>query len=222
MTPLVLLHGALSSGSQLEPLADALHRDDARTPDLPGHGANPAEPYDVASFVDAALAAAQAAGDGPVDLVGYSLGGYVALAAAIAHPERVRRVVTIATKLAWTPEVAAVETRRLDPDRLAEKAPAFVADLAERHPGPGWRTVLTETSTFLTGLGTRPPLELDRITAPTLVLVGGDDALVTRAECEDAVRRIPDARLDVLPDTPHQYERMDVAALASRIADFLA
>jgi pimeloyl-ACP methyl ester carboxylesterase len=211
----VLLHGALSSGTQLTGLAEALGRPDARTPDLAGHGANPAVRYDLAGFVDTALAGE------PADLVGYSLGGYVALAAAIAHPERVRRVVTIATKLAWTPEVAAAEARRIDPDRLAERAPAFVADLAERHPGPGWRTVVESTAAFLTGLGTAPPLALERVFAPTLVLVGDSDALVTREECEDAVRRMPDARLDVLPDTPHQYERMDVAALAARIAAFL-
>ncbi|HEX8003002.1 MAG TPA: alpha/beta fold hydrolase [Mycobacteriales bacterium] len=216
MTPLVLLHGALASGTQLRPLADALHRPDARTPDLDGHGARAAAPHELAAFVDTALA-----GDEPVDLVGYSLGGYVALAAAIARPDRVRRVVTIATKLAWTPEVAAAETRRLDPDRLAERAPAFVADLAERHPGPGWRTVLAHTAAFLTGLGTAPPLALERVGCPVLLLVGDADAMVTRAECADAARRIPAARLEVLPDTPHAYERMAVAPLAERIGAFL-
>lgn len=212
---LVLLHGALASGTQLTELAHRLGRPDPRTPDLDGHGARPAEPFVLERFVDTALAGA------PVDLVGYSLGGYVALAAAIAHPDRVRRVVTIATKLAWTPEVAAAETRRLDPDRLAEKAPAFVADLERRHPGPGWRALLEHTAAFLTGLGAAPPLALERVQAPTLVLVGDSDALVTREECEDAVRRMPDARLDVLPGTPHQFERMDLDSLAERISAFL-
>ena len=216
--PLVLLHGALASGAQLRDLADALGRPDAATPDLDGHGARPAAPYDLAHFVDTALAAA----DGePADLVGYSLGGYVALAAAIAHPDRVRRVVTIATKLAWTPDVAAGETRRLDPDGLAERAPDFAAALAERHPGPGWPAVVTNTAAFLTGLGTAPPLDLAAITCPVLVLVGDSDALVTQHECTDAVRRIPHARLDVLQDTPHLYERMDRAGLAARIGAFL-
>jgi pimeloyl-ACP methyl ester carboxylesterase len=212
---LVLLHGALAAGDQLRDLAERLGRPDTRTPDLPGHGHEPATGYTAERFVAATLP------DAPADLVGYSMGGYVALAAAIAHPERVRRVVTIATKLAWTPEVAAAEARRLDPDRLAEKAPAFVDSLAARHPGPGWRSVLTQTAAFLTGLGDAPPLDLERVQAPTLVLVGEDDAMVTRAECEDAVRRIPDARLEVLPGAPHQYERMDVADLAARIGAFL-
>ena len=212
---LVLLHGALASGTQLRDLADRLGRPGALAPDLAGHGARPAEPFTLERFVAAALTDAQA------DLVGYSLGGYVALAAAIAYPERVRRVVTIATKLAWTPEVAAAETRRLDPDRLAERAPDFVAALAERHPGPGWRPLVEHTAAFLTGLGAGPPLELERVTCPALVLVGDSDAMVTREECEDAVRRMPDARLDVLPGTPHQYERMDLDLLAAKIVDIL-
>lgn len=215
MTPLVLLHGALASGTQLRDLAVRLGRPDTRTPDLDGHGARPAGPMTLERFVSAALTS------GPADLVGYSLGGYVALAAAIAYPDRVRRVVTIATKLAWTPEVAAAEARRLDPDRLAERAPDFVATLAERHPGPGWRSVVEQTAAFLTSLGAAPPLALDRVTCPVLVLVGDADTMVTREECEDAVRRIPGARLDVLPGAPHQYERMDLDLLAPRIAGFL-
>jgi pimeloyl-ACP methyl ester carboxylesterase len=216
---LVLLHGALGNAAQLAGLAARLAPDGAvALPDLDGHGARPdAGPFDLGAFVDTVLAA----GDGPLDLVGYSLGGYVALAAAAAAPERVRRVVTVATKLAWTPEVAAAEARRLDPDRLTERAPAFVADLAGRHPGPGARTMLERTAAFLTGLGTAPPLDLGAVACPTLVVVGEADALVTRAECEAAVDRLPHGRLAVLPGAPHQYERLDEAALADLIGGFL-
>lgn len=214
----MLLHGALASGTQLRDLAARLGRPGARTPDLAGHGERPAEPMTLQDFVETALTD----GEAPADLVGYSLGGYVALAAAIAYPERVRRLVTIATKLAWTPDVAAAETRRLDPDRLAERAPDFVAALDERHPGPGWRPLVEHTATFLTSLGAGPPLELERVACPTLVVVGDADAMVTREECEDAVRRIPGARLEVVAGAPHQYERMDLDLLAPRIADFLS
>ena len=213
--PLVLLHGALGNAAQLGALADAFGGN-AVLPDLDGHGARPETPYDLAAFVQTALA-----GEEPVDLVGYSLGGYVALAAAIARPDRVRRVVAIATKLAWTPELAAAETRRLDPDRLVERAPAFVDELAARHPGPGWRAVLTHTSDFLSGLGTAEPLDLARVTCPVLLLVGADDALVTYEECAAAVDALPDGRLVVLPGTPHPYERMSPELLAREIGPFL-
>ena len=213
----MLLHGALASGAQLQGLAAALGRDCAR-PDLDGHGTRPAADHDLDLFVHTALSAG---GTEPVDLVGYSLGGYVALAAAIARPERVRRVVAIATKLAWTPEVAARETKRLDPDRLAERAPGFVAELEARHPGPGWRTVVEHTRTFLSGLGTAPPLDLARISCPVLLLVGSDDALVTYEECAGAVEVIPTAQLAVLPGAPHPYEQMSPEALAHEITPFL-
>ena len=131
------------------------------------------------------------------------------------------RVVTIATKLAWTPEVAAAETRRLDYARLTGRAPAFLAELDARHPGSSARTVLARTVAFLTGLGTAPPLALDRVACPVLVVVGDADPLVTRAECEEAVARLPHGRLAVLPGVGHLFEQMDLDVLASVVADFL-
>lgn len=215
----MFLHGALAAADQLTGLADALAVPNAVLPDLDGHGARPeTTPFTLDGFVDTARAALASGGD----VVGYSLGGYVGLATAIAYPEVVRRVVTIATKLAWTPGVAAAEAGRLDPERLAAKAPAFVADLDRRHPGSSARSMLERTAAFLTGLGSAPPLALERVTCPVLVVVGETDPLVTRAECEDAVRRLPDGRLVVLPDTGHVYERMDVAGLAAVVGDFLA
>lgn len=220
MGRLVLLHGALASGAQLAGLGARLDAGDVVTPDLAGHGGQPdTGPYTLDHFVDTAVAAIGS--DGPADLVGYSLGGYVALATAVAYPHLVRRVVTIATKLAWTPAVAAAEAGRLDADRLAERAPAFVAGLAAAHPGPGWRAVVTRTAAFLASLGTAPPLDLAAVAAPTLVVVGEEDALVTYDECADAVARLSDGRLVTLPATPHPYERMDPDLLAGTIAPFL-
>lgn len=212
----MLLHGALASGTQLAGLGD-LTGGDVVTPDLPGHGVHPPVSYALDAFVDTARAALGPGGD----LVGYSLGGYVSLATAAAHSEIVRRVVTIATKLAWTPSVAAAEAGRLDPDRLAAKAPGFVADLAARHTGSSAGDVLRSTAAFISGLGDAPPLPLERVRCPVLVVVGAEDALVTRAECEEAVERLPDGRLAVLPGTGHVYERMSVDALAAVIGPFL-
>jgi pimeloyl-ACP methyl ester carboxylesterase len=212
----VLLHGALASSSQLTDLGARLGGDVVR-PDLDGHGARADAPYELDAFVDTARAALGAGGD----LVGYSLGGYVSLATAIAHPDLVRRVVTIATKLAWTPEVAAAETRRLDYDRLVARAPAFLTDLDARHPGSSARAVLARTVAFMTGLGTAPPLALDRIGCPVLVVVGDADPLVTREECEEAVARLPQGRLAVLAGVGHLFEQMDLDVLAPVVADFL-
>ncbi|HVF03405.1 MAG TPA: alpha/beta fold hydrolase [Frankiaceae bacterium] len=212
----VLLHGALGSAGQLAGLGALLGGDVVRV-DLPGHGARPPERHALETFVHAAR---DALGDGG-DLVGYSLGGYVALATAAAHPEAVGRVVTIATKLAWTPALAAAEAARLDLARPTERAPAFVDSLTAAHPGSSAREVLGSTASFIGMLGTAPPLPLDEVRCPVLVVVGADDHLVTLAECEDAVARLPQGRLVVLPGTGHAYERMPVDALAEVIRPFL-
>jgi pimeloyl-ACP methyl ester carboxylesterase len=98
----VLLHGFLGSGKNLRSLALrwAERAPDRRffVPDLPGHGASPPLPpdADLAGVGRWVLEAAAAAGlEGPLELVGHSLGGRVALAAAADAPGRVDRVVLL-------------------------------------------------------------------------------------------------------------------------------
>lgn len=86
---LILLHGAGLNGR----MWDAVHRDlDPRwrviAPDLPGHGARLSEPYTLEAAVAAVKQAAQAVAPAPVILVGDSLGGYTAMAAASALPQQ--------------------------------------------------------------------------------------------------------------------------------------
>jgi pimeloyl-ACP methyl ester carboxylesterase len=203
-------------------LAERFGDRDVRVPDLDGHGLRTEDaPYSLDLFVATALAAA---GDGePADLVGYSLGGYVALATAIAHPHRVRRVVTVATKLDWaTADVAAAAAGGMDPDAIEREAPAFAERLAAQHPGPGWRSVMQRTAAFIGALGTAPPLDLARVPCPVLLLVGAEDALVTREECERARDTLPYGTLEVLPDRGHPFERMDLDAVEALVRRALA
>ncbi|MYW15288.1 alpha/beta fold hydrolase [Streptomyces sp. SID2955] len=71
------------------------------TPDFAGSGGTPLGPHPltVDLLAEQVTAAAGAVTDGPVDVVGFSLGSVVAAAAAAACPERVRRLVLICP---WT------------------------------------------------------------------------------------------------------------------------
>ena len=90
----IVLHGFTGDGSTMRALADLVDPT-AIVPDLAGHGAGPhsTDPadYTVDAMADAVLAIA---GDW-CDLVGYSMGGRVALTAACRHPERVRSLTLI-------------------------------------------------------------------------------------------------------------------------------
>ena len=138
--PAVVLHGTGNSAGFLLPLLDQLHGVQATAPDLPGVGLS--DPVDLprAGYREAAVAWL----DGLLDtlelpsaaLVGHSGGGVWALWYALAHPDRVRRLVLLGPpalpgtrcplplRLATTPGMGALVSR------LAPPSPKAVLRLA--------------------------------------------------------------------------------------------
>jgi pimeloyl-ACP methyl ester carboxylesterase len=100
--PLVLLHGGLGSGEMFGPVLPTLaERHRVITPDLQGHGrtADVDRPLDVRLMADDIAALIDHLGLDRPDLVGYSLGGWVALHTAARHPAKVRRLVAASANI---------------------------------------------------------------------------------------------------------------------------
>src|ERR671931_600044 len=94
--PLVLLHGGLGSGEMFGPILPVLsERHQVIGPDLQGHGrtADIDRPLDVRLMADDIGALIDHLGLDRPDVVGYSLGGGVALQTAAKYPDRVRKLV---------------------------------------------------------------------------------------------------------------------------------
>ena len=219
---LVLLHGALGSASQMQPLAHAL-QDHAHVVELEGHGSTPitGDRYEMSRFAQNVRDAMQRAGIERADIFGYSMGGYVALLLAAESPELVASVTTLGTKLAWSPEVAARETSRLDPATIRAKVPKFAAALEARHGAGEWEAVLQRTAALMTDLGTNPVVSsemLSRISQPVRLMVGDRDSVVTLDETAAAARTLPAGELAVLPNTPHPFEQVNIRLLAALLA----
>jgi 2-succinyl-6-hydroxy-2,4-cyclohexadiene-1-carboxylate synthase len=121
MNQVVALHGFTGQAGDFEPLRDCLPSSVQLTaPDLPGHGAKSSQrqlsDYSLESHLQAISEAATAP---QITLLGYSMGGRLALHWAIAHPERVRRLILIgASPGLATPEER--DERRLGDAVLAE------------------------------------------------------------------------------------------------------
>ncbi|HET8590938.1 MAG TPA: alpha/beta hydrolase [Nakamurella sp.] len=95
-SPLVLLHGGLGSGEMFGPITGLFaEKHEVILPDLQGHGrtADIDRPLDVRLMADDIAALIEHLGLDRPDVVGYSLGGGVAMQLAIRRPELVRRVV---------------------------------------------------------------------------------------------------------------------------------
>jgi pimeloyl-ACP methyl ester carboxylesterase len=111
--PMVLLHGGLGSGEMFGPILPALaERHQVIVVDLQGHGrtADIDRPLDVRLMADDIAALIDHLGLERPDLVGYSLGGGVALQTAAKYPAKVRRLVAASVNIrpdAIYPEIRA-------------------------------------------------------------------------------------------------------------------
>ena len=100
--PLVLLHGGLGSGEMFGPVLSTLaEHHQVIAPDLQGHGRT----ADIDRPIDTRLMAGDIAAlidhlhlDKP-DVVGYSLGGGVAMQLAFQHPEKIRKLVAVSANI---------------------------------------------------------------------------------------------------------------------------
>jgi pimeloyl-ACP methyl ester carboxylesterase len=101
-SPLILLHGGLGSGEMFGPVLPALtERHRVIAVDLQGHGRTPDidRPIDVRLMADDIAALIDYLGLDKPDVVGYSLGGGVALFTAVKYPAKVGRLVVASANI---------------------------------------------------------------------------------------------------------------------------
>jgi pimeloyl-ACP methyl ester carboxylesterase len=228
---LLFLHGALGDRhtvNALRPSLEAHGIQHVHALDFEGHGERAARerPFRLEHFAENVVEWLDAHPDAePMDVFGYSMGGYVALLVAASHPTRIRSVFTLGTKLHWSPEGAADAIRQLDPERIAAKVPAYAALLSARHSAVGWETVLRGTADALAALGAAPlltPSVLAQVTCPVRLTLGDRDTTVPLDELREALGVLPRGSAEVFPDTPHPLERAPADRLARALAEFRA
>jgi 2-succinyl-6-hydroxy-2,4-cyclohexadiene-1-carboxylate synthase len=234
---LLLLHGFTHTGASWDPVVAALAgRYRVLAPDMRGHGsASDSEPVGLAEVVSDLSALAGAA---PFTLAGYSMGGRLALHAALAKPEQVERLVLIGASpgIADPAERAA---RRADDERLAaelEQTP--IEELARRWAtgtpvlagqppdvaAAAYADRLRNTPAGLAralrgfGTGALPSLweRLGELAMPVALVVGERDTKFRGLAAEMAAA-IPSAEVIVIPGTGHAVHLEAPARIAEVI-----
>lgn len=226
MKKLLLLHGAIGSGKQLKMLADVLSENfEVFTLDFNGHGGNsiPDENFSIEMFALDVLNFLDTNDIDKIDVFGYSMGGYVALYLARFHPERINKIVTVATKFEWNVEGAIKEAAMLNPEVIAEKLPEFAAELTTRHEPADWKLILKKTAEMLIKMGANNVLtdsDFKVVQHQILIGVGDKDKMVSQEETLHVQQLLSNSRYLLLKETPHPIEKVNVQLLAGEIKKF--
>ena len=215
--PLLLLHGAYMTvegmGALLEGLART-HR--VVAPELQGHGrtADVDRPITYEQMADDAAALLQELGVSRADVVGFSMGGGVALQLAMRHPARVERLVVASA--GFSSDGMHTEAMEMFPSITPEMFAGTPMEAAylQFAPNPGDFPTLVAKLTQLDATPFRWSRDdVQRISAPTLVVVGDSDLVRLEHAVElfgmlgggvmGDLAGLPASQLAVLPGTTH-------------------
>jgi pimeloyl-ACP methyl ester carboxylesterase len=237
--PLVLLHGGISAGEMFGAILPALAAERrVITVDLQGHGgtADVDRPLLPETMADDIAAFIRHLGVERADVMGYSLGGTVALRTAIQHPQVVRRLVLVSVGFRrdgshpevvqnmdqFSPELAPVLQQSPLYERYARLAPR-VED---------WPVLIAKTAELLHA-DYDWTAEVERLEPPTMLVFADADSVrpahivefyallgggLRDANWDGSLR--PTARLAILPGTTH-YDVYASPALAPAVVPFL-
>lgn len=238
--PLLLVHGYGGAAWNFTELLPHLQGRRLIVPDLPGHGASSPLPATTSlrGFADALVPLL----DGPVDVLGHSLGGVVALRLAERQPALVRRLLLAAPAgissstrraelliafvgLVQPGRIAGGRVHRIAGSRLLRRVvfgPFEVSNpdlLSERAVHGFLRGPLSHTDALGAGLALAaddPRRDLERVRCPVLLLWGGRDRQVPLEDGFEYARRLQ-APLRVIADCGHLLigERPEVCARAA-------
>jgi len=190
-----------------------------------GESDSPPGPYTAREMAEDAVQVLDEAGVERAHVVGTSLGGMVAQELALAHPERVDRLVLACTTpggpkahpmpqqtVALMAEAGtlepAVALRRFVENALAPKTVAARPELVDRimtHRLATAQSPVAWAAQAAAGMTFDAYDRLGGLRAPTLVQHGGEDAVVDPRNGDLLAELVPAARVDPFPGTGHLF-----------------
>lgn len=219
----LLLHGGLSNTDSfadvmVPPLESSFH---LHAYDRAGHGHSADQPgsFHFNFQRDEAIAFISEVIKGPVHIVGYSDGANIALMVAIARPDLVKSIVSIAGN--FNP-AGLVELPTFDPtiNQVSEEERAEYAAISPDAP----ETLIAKISKMHMIWQVEPQIEITdigKIKVPTLVMAGDDD-IVKHSHSIELFETLSLGQLAIVPGTSHGLVKEKPALVTELIKSFLS
>jgi pimeloyl-ACP methyl ester carboxylesterase len=200
----------------------------------PGFGeSDPAPQFDaMAAYLDHYLALLDKLGLEQVDLIGLSLGGWMAAEFAAAHGERLRRLVLVAPAGLEDPDHPTLDLAAIPPEDilscLAHDVSVFDPHLPrDQDEVAALQRLQARERESMARLAPQGPVapglerRLESISVPTLLVWGREDRLTPVGKADRWLRHLPEARLALFEQAGHMV--LDEAPDAPRaVVDFLS
>jgi pimeloyl-ACP methyl ester carboxylesterase len=230
--PLLFLHGAGGAGNWLPYMADLAARHDVLVPEHPGFGQSDTPDWldtipDLANFYLDFLDQLDLRN---VDLVGFSLGGWIAAELAARNTSRLASLTLVAAAGIHVKGVAQVDSfLRNDEQRVRDffHDPKRADEMLKHLARPELEDVNLKNRTTTAKLiwqprGYDPHLHkwLHRIDVPTLLIWGDDDRLFPKDYAFAYQRLIPGAKVAIIPECGHLPQAEQRQAFVAALEGF--
>lgn len=218
---IVLVHGLAVSSRYMLPTAVRLASSYAvYVPDLPGFGRSekPAHILSVRELAETLIAWMQAVGLSSATFLGNSLGCQVIVNAALRYPKRIQRTILVGPTM--DPQARTIQRAgvRLLCDGFCEPM-HFLPVLVGEYSKAGMRRTL---GTLRYAFADRIEQHLPHVHAPTLVVRGSRDPIVSQQWVEQVNRLLPNSQLAVVQGAGHAVNYNSPEQLAQITRQFLS